>query len=658
MTTGTKHLRAAWLIGVCLLMGESAMRSVLAAASFAAGVNVGNVNTSAINEASGIVGSRTNAGVFWVNNDSGDSARIFALDSQARLLGTYNLTGFGAVDYEDIAIGPGPVAGVDYIYIGDIGDNNAVRSSVALYRIPEPAVYARQHSTPVTRSLKGIAAITMSYPDGARNAETLLSDPWTGDVYICTKIFGNSRVYRAAAADLNAGGPVTMTYVGQFSSLINTGGAISPTGGEILIRLYYSAKLYPRSAGESVIDALTGSGTSIPLASEPQGEAIGFDSVGLDYYTLSEGVSQPLYHYARTSGDGPDVPTTWVAAGSTWKYLDDGSDQGTAWRSPGFDDSSWSAGDGQFGYGDGDEETTVSYGGDPNDKHVTTYFRHAFESTTGASELTLRLLFDDGAAVYLNGAEVLRQDLALGAAYDTLASAERSDLEDAWTNWSIDPSLLFDGTNVIAVEVHQYAVDDPDVSFDLQLLGLPGPSPPTHTPTATPTDTATATATATITPTATNTPASALVGRIQFHGRTDHTESVTVRLQNQATLTVRQELVQTDANGDFTILGVDDATYDITAEAASYLRARVDGVIVSGGAGVVDFGTVFGGDLDASNCIDFQDLPLLSSAFGTSVGDPGYNEGADINRSGAVDFTDLPGFSAGYGSCGHPPVQN
>jgi len=99
---------------------------------------------------------------------------------------------------------------------------------------------------------------------------------------------------------------------------------------------------------------------------EVNGEAIGFDAVGRGYFTLSDSsVTQPLRYFPRTSNDGPPTQRALVEAGASWQYLDKGTDQGTAWRTPLFDSSSWSNGVAQFGYGDGDEETVVSFGGMP-----------------------------------------------------------------------------------------------------------------------------------------------------------------------------------------------------------------------------------------------------------------------------------------------------
>ena len=99
-----------------------------------------------------------------------------------------------------------------------------------------------------------------------------------------------------------------------------------------------------------------------------------------------------------------------IPRGASWRYLDDGSDQGTAWREPAFDDASWPAGPAQLGYGDGDEATVIGFGEDPDDRHLTTYFRHTFTASDPASlaRVDLYLVRDDGAVVYLNGFEVFR----------------------------------------------------------------------------------------------------------------------------------------------------------------------------------------------------------------------------------------------------------
>ena len=177
---------------------------------------------------------------------------------------------------------------------------------------------------------------------------------------------------------------------------------------------------------------------------------------------------------AMTSAGGV-TGKTFVEKKSEWKYLDDGSDQGTAWREPGFDDSSWASGNGELGYGDGDEGTVVSFGENPASKHVTTYFRRTISIPAAAdvTELTVGILRDDGAAVYVNGIEVVRDELPDGpVAFDTLASSSAGSSEESvYFEFTVQPDALVDGDNVIAVEVHQNSAAGSDMSFDLELTG-------------------------------------------------------------------------------------------------------------------------------------------------------------------------------------------
>jgi hypothetical protein len=171
---------------------------------------------------------------------------------------------------------------------------------------------------------------------------------------------------------LDTNNSFTLTFVCTLAFNVPSGADISPSGNEILIRRESVADLWTRTNGQSISNALSGPAISIPVTGtangEPNGEAIGFDAIGSGYFTLSDSASiQPLRYFARTSNDGPGPPPlTLVAAGSDWNYLDDGSNQGTAWRISSFDDSSWSNAEAQFGYGEGDERTLVSYGPDPN----------------------------------------------------------------------------------------------------------------------------------------------------------------------------------------------------------------------------------------------------------------------------------------------------
>ena len=162
-----------------------------------------------------------------------------------------------------------------------------------------------------------------------------------------------------------------------------------------------------------------------------------------------------------------------VAGGSSWRYLDDGSNQGTAWRAVAYNDSGWSVGNAQLGYGDGDEATVVGYGGNASAKYITTYFRRSFSVADpgAAGSVTLRMLVDDGAVVYLNGSEVFRTNLPSGTiGHTTLASTAVFGADElGYVSATLSSALLVAGVNVVAVEVHQAEPTSSDLSFDLEL---------------------------------------------------------------------------------------------------------------------------------------------------------------------------------------------
>jgi hypothetical protein len=163
-----------------------------------------------------------------------------------------------------------------------------------------------------------------------------------------------------------------------------------------------------------------------------------------------------------------------VASNATWKYLDDGSNQGTAWRASGFVDSAWASGPAELGYGDGDEATLVGFGPNPNQKYVTTYFRHTFAVADPSvyAGLTLRLRRDDGAVVYLNGVEVARSNIIANPSSTTYATSVINDTNEiTWRIFAVAPTQLAIGTNVLAVEMHQANATSSDLSFALELLG-------------------------------------------------------------------------------------------------------------------------------------------------------------------------------------------
>ena len=179
---------------------------------------------------------------------------------------------------------------------------------------------------------------------------------------------------------------------------------------------------------------------------------------------------------------GAAAPSTeeLVPAGSVWKYRYDGQNLGTAWRDWLYNDSAWSSGSAQLGFGDPEIITNIRPGATPN--YVTAYFRKSFTLSNISNSrpgLKLYIKRDDAAAVYLNGVQVYRDtELPAAAAFDTFATGQRPDVEEnVYVEIGLSPALLFEGVNVLAAEVHQVSATSSDIRFEARLtreLGAPG----------------------------------------------------------------------------------------------------------------------------------------------------------------------------------------
>lgn len=190
---------------------------------------------------------------------------------------------------------------------------------------------------------------------------------------------------------------------------------------------------------------------------------------------LLGGAVNPAASSLNISGGGNGGPplTTYISNGSNWNFLDDGSNQGTAWRTSGFNDASWSSGDAELGYGDGDEATVINSG--PNGARIpTTYFRKQISIPNPAAfgDFLLSITYDDSYIVYVNGSQVARHfGLPANPPFDLYATNTVGD--NAVDNLSIPTSAFSPGVNTIAVEIHQGNAGSSDVSFDLELTGRP-----------------------------------------------------------------------------------------------------------------------------------------------------------------------------------------
>ena len=221
-------------------------------------------------------------------------------------------------------------------------------------------------------------------------------------------------------------------------------------------------------------------GADVPIAAEPTGFVRWIGNVAgianVDHPTTT--LTMPAQDVAVTALYSEEM--TLIAEDALWRYNDQGLNFGSVWRRVDFVDSGWEEGAARLGYGDDGETSVIGYGGDPDNKYITTYFRKNFAvpDASAVSDLSMELLRDDGAVVFLNGAEVARDNMPAGAiGFRTVASdSVGNPEEDTFFPFELSPGDLVDGNNVIAVEIHQRAADSSDLSFALRLKAMQAPA--------------------------------------------------------------------------------------------------------------------------------------------------------------------------------------
>lgn len=248
-----------------------------------------------VDEASGIADSRRFKGNVWIHEDGDNPAAIYLFSHQGKLQGRLDLP-VSNRDWEDMTIGPGPETGKTYIYIGEIGDNATVHKEYIVYRFLEPDDLV----APITK----VDNLRFVYSDGkSYNAETLMLDPTTKDLYIITKGVFTERIYKLAypqsTAEVN-----TAQFVGNTQQFILTAGDISADGTEIVLKNYDAVLYWRRKVNESIPDALKRlRDLTLPYQVEVQGEAICLMQDKSGYFTTSEradkDVDIPLNFYKR-----------------------------------------------------------------------------------------------------------------------------------------------------------------------------------------------------------------------------------------------------------------------------------------------------------------------------------------------------------------------
>ena len=261
---------------------------VCAAADWGTPSPVGTIPASQLPELSGLASSYVHPHTLYAHNDSGDYARFFAIDESARLLGQIDLPGATSIDWEDIAVGRCPSGWC--VFVADIGDNDLNRTECAIYRVPEPEALPTNGST-ITASFERLPFV---YPpaDVPHNAETLLVDPQSQRIFIVTKeTTGPSRVYELPTP-VTPNVKATLVFIGTLSVPVTagpiTGGAFNTCGDHILIRSKTAMFELARSPSDDVVSIFSATPVAVPLAVEPQGEAVTYAPDGRRYFTASE----------------------------------------------------------------------------------------------------------------------------------------------------------------------------------------------------------------------------------------------------------------------------------------------------------------------------------------------------------------------------------
>ncbi|MEW1613929.1 MULTISPECIES: WD40 repeat domain-containing protein [unclassified Streptomyces] len=274
-----------------------------------------------VTESSGLAASRAHPGVYWTHNDSDDGPYVFAVDSRTgRTVATITLRGVGEPrDVEGISIGPD-----GDIYVGDIGDNlDGSWDHVWIYRFPEPK---KLRDATVTA-----AQYDVEYADGARNAEALMVHPKTGRVYIASKNEDGGGLYEGPA-ELTTGATNTFRRVGEVPWV--TDGAFAPDGGSLVLRSYFSARVYGFEGGR------LGESRSVAAPFQRQAESVTYTADGSALMFGSEGARSGVVRVEAEGGGSP-------AGGGQEK----GKPSGSGSPSQGADDDQGGGGKGSVGLG-------------------------------------------------------------------------------------------------------------------------------------------------------------------------------------------------------------------------------------------------------------------------------------------------------------------
>ncbi len=277
---------------------------------YADAIETGKVRDSDAQELSGLVASRSRPGLLWAHNDGdGNSLKLYAIDRNGELLREVRIRDLSLEDLEDIAIGPGPIAGQDYIYLADTGDNDNDRSEIQVIRIPEPDLDSDED---ILR--EDAEVYRFRYDDNdPHDAEALIVDPVNGDIYVITKQGPDerrTRVYKGEAP-LDPAGRNTLVEVLRDKDATELRGSvvaadISPDGRQIALLFKDEAtRIWTRESGQSIADALRGDACLAPSAPGQQ-ESFAWSSESAGYYLVPEG-DNPAMSFVTPKAGCPEV---------------------------------------------------------------------------------------------------------------------------------------------------------------------------------------------------------------------------------------------------------------------------------------------------------------------------------------------------------------
>lgn len=264
---------------------------------FSERIALGTLEKGSIDEASGMAMSMVNGPTFWTHNDSGDKARIFLVDTLAQYQMTINISNASNRDWEDVAVARDLKDGQSKIYIADIGDNDAKYEYYTIYILPEPIV---TENVDVTIDYQ--QKIVFKYQDGSRDAETLMVDPLSGNIYIVSKREANVQLYQITYPYSTTDTVIAKKMITlPFTQIV--AGDISADGKNILLKNYQKVWYWSRKDGTSIVDALSKNPYETPYIQEPQGESICWSPDSKAFYTISEEspikIKPILYKYIK-----------------------------------------------------------------------------------------------------------------------------------------------------------------------------------------------------------------------------------------------------------------------------------------------------------------------------------------------------------------------